>query len=82
MPKPSLHLGPLTPRWDREAVDMLFLSSIARPRDVDAAIKKLVAGILAEGERKQQRRAERAAAEAERKARRGLPRNTRGSAGA
>lgn len=76
LPKPSLLLGPRTPRWDREAVDALFLGR-SRQDDADVAINKVVAGILAEGQRKQQRRAERAAAEAERKAKRELLRSTR-----
>jgi hypothetical protein len=69
LPPPSLLLGPRTPRWDREAVDRLFLGR-AREDGVSAAVQRAVAAILAEGEIKQRRRAERQAAEAEKAQRR------------
>lgn len=44
LPTPSLHLGPRTPRWDRQALDAVFAGGVASP-SVDQAVDNIVNGL-------------------------------------
>jgi excisionase family DNA binding protein len=48
LPEPSLHLGPRSPRWDREQIDALFTGGKAKSSDVRRAVDE----ILQEGARR------------------------------
>lgn len=54
LPKPSLALGPRSPRWDRLAVDEAFLGESDRA-EADAAIAAAVADILREGSKRRRK---------------------------
>ena len=45
LPAPSYHLGPKSPRWDRQAVDALFTGGAAST-DPNVAVQGLVQKIL------------------------------------
>lgn len=47
LPRPSYHLGPNSPRWDREAVDACFEGGArSGPRGVDQIVQEAVEDIL------------------------------------
>jgi predicted DNA-binding transcriptional regulator AlpA len=51
LPEPSLHLGPRSPRWDRDAIDALFMGG--KPKS--SHVREAVNAILQEGARRQAR---------------------------
>ena len=56
LPAPSYHLGPKTPRWDREALDARFAGSVASPTQAhDLAVQDAVNAILGKGRQAQAR---------------------------
>lgn len=42
LPSPSLHLGPRSPRWDREALDARFDGSVASRRKGASHLAKAI----------------------------------------
>lgn len=47
LPTPSYHLGPKSPRWDREAVDAMFAGTVASPvQEHDLAVQEAVNAII------------------------------------
>lgn len=49
LPRPSYHLGPKCPRWDRQAVDSFFENGLASPPTRgghDELVQAAVEGIL------------------------------------
>ena len=47
LPPPSYHLGPKSPRWDREAVDAMFAGRVASPlAALDAMVQDAADAIL------------------------------------
>jgi predicted DNA-binding transcriptional regulator AlpA len=46
LPEPSLHLGPRSPRWDREQIDALFTGGKAKS---SSHVREAVNAILQEG---------------------------------
>jgi len=48
LPAPSCHLGPRSPRWDREELDRLF-GVAARSSGMDRAVRDAVQQIFTEG---------------------------------
>lgn len=50
LPAPNYHLGPKSPRWDREALDARFAGSVASPAQAhDLAVQDAINAILGKG---------------------------------
>ena len=57
IPTPSFHLGPRSPRWDRLAIDSLFMGAPSSTPDIDAMVRGYVtAGRMENGKKASQRR--------------------------
>jgi len=54
LPQPSYHLGPRSPRWDREALDSALAPSATSP-NTRQQVNQAVAQILAEGRARRQK---------------------------
>src|SRR5574340_1004798 len=52
IPAPSYHLGPRSPRWDREALDLALAGGEASGSTTRKAVSDAVQAILAEGPRR------------------------------
>lgn len=50
LPAPSYHLGPKSPRWDRQALDAMFSGGVASPVQAhDLAVQDAINAILGKG---------------------------------